>query len=288
MRVAGISDVARQRAHATAAETAPTPDLRIVPVAALRPHEDHDSQRALPLLERLRSAEVFTNPVIAAPIDGSSDLVVLDGSNRVYCFTELGLPHILVQVVEYDTPWLELGVWNHVVSDLSCDGLLLLVGGLEGVAVGSDAAERPLATLVKTDGARHVLVAATSSIRDRRALLREVVHLYQQRGTLNRTAHSDPVQAFTDFPDAAFAVLFPLFSPAEIIEAAVTGAYLPPGISRHIVHGRAVKLDYPLSALRDPDQSLDAKNAALQGWMHRKFANRGVRYYAESTYHFDE
>lgn len=272
----------------SAAKTAPTPVLRIVPVSALHPHEDHDSQRALPLIERLRSAETFTNPVIAAPIDGTADYVVLDGSNRHYCFTELGIPHILVQVVAYHTPWLELGVWNHVVSGLSTDDLIPLIDGLEGVAISADAVEQPLATLVRKDGARQTLVATTSDIRDRRALLREVVHLYQRHGKLHRTAHGNPALAFVDFPDAAFAVLFPHFTPDEIVETAVTGAYLPPGISRHIVHGRAVKLDYPMLALRDSQQSLDAKNAALQGWIHRKFANRAVRYYAESTYHFDE
>lgn len=288
MRVVETSSTTGQRSYATREATAPTPLLRIVPISALRPHEEHDSQRALPLLERLKAAEVFTNPVIVAPIGGSADYVVLDGSNRHYCFTELGIPHILVQVVEYGTPWLELGVWNHVVAGLSLDAFEPLIDGLEGVSLGAESVTSPLATVVSTDGKRKALVAGTLDLRERRALLREVVRLYQRRGVLNRTPHSEPASAFSDFPDASFVVLFPEFSPAEIIEAALTGAYLPPGISRHVVHGRAVKLDYPLSALRDPQQTIEAKNAALHAWIHQKFANRAVRYYAEPTYHFDE
>ena len=40
--------------------------------------------------------------------------------------------------------------------------------------------------------------------------------------------------------------------------------------------------------LRDPDTTLEQKNAALLAWMQTKLANRQVRYYAEATYQFDE
>ncbi|MCA9906825.1 MAG: hypothetical protein KC547_23380, partial [Anaerolineae bacterium] len=64
--------------------------------------------------------------------------------------------------------------------------------------------------------------------------------------------------------------------------------FLPPGISRHIVHGRAIRVNYPLDALRDSSLTLDDKNARLQDWIRHRLASRAVRYYAEATYQFDE
>ena len=90
------------------------------------------------------------------------------------------------------------------------------------------------------------------------------------------------------FPDANAVVHFPPYLPADIIEAAQHDAFLPPGISRHIVHGRAIRVNYPLDALRDPNTSLEQKNDDLLRWMQNKLANRQVRYYAEATYQFDE
>jgi hypothetical protein len=65
-------------------------------------------------------------------------------------------------------------------------------------------------------------------------------------------------------------------------------AYLPPGISRHIIHGRALKIQYPLDQLRDKVSSIEEKNTVLQHWVQEKLAHRHVRYYAEATYQFDE
>ena len=89
------------------------------------------------------------------------------------------------------------------------------------------------------------------------------------------------------YPDAIALVSFPRYQPRDIIEAAMQRAYLPPGVSRHIIHGRALKLNYPMCLLRE-DKALDEKNRELDAWMRDKLSQRGLRYYAESTWHFDE
>ncbi|MFN8448408.1 MAG: hypothetical protein U0521_07410 [Anaerolineae bacterium] len=54
------------------------------------------------------------------------------------------------------------------------------------------------------------------------------------------------------------------------------------------MHGRAIRVNYPLEALRDGTLTLEQKNADLLAWLQSKMANRQVRYYAEATYQFDE
>jgi hypothetical protein len=70
--------------------------------------------------------------------------------------------------------------------------------------------------------------------------------------------------------------------------AAQYKAFLPPGISRHIIHGRALRVNYPLDVLSDANKNLVSKNDDLNAWIQHKLANRQVRYYAEATYQFDE
>lgn len=280
---------------------APTPDLRIVPVGRLYPHEEHDAQRSGPLIEKIRGAEWFINPPVVAPMNDSgtdvstgegsgaeTDYVILDGANRHYCFSALGYPHILVQVVGYDSPFVALDVWNHVISGWKMETFFMQLRGLEGVSISEVPMISPLAWLAVPDGRRFSFHTRASGIHERNAVLREIVRLYQRQAVLNRTAQKDPAAVFPDYPDATGLMLFPRFEPRHVIEAALYMAYLPPGISRHIINGRAVRLNYPMAAVIDPQSPLDEKNAHLRLWMQRRFANRAIRYYAESTYQFDE
>jgi hypothetical protein len=83
-------------------------------------------------------------------------------------------------------------------------------------------------------------------------------------------------------------VVFPHYEPAEILVAARDGVHLPPGITRHIIRGRAMRLNYPLDALQDNGDSLEVKNLQLQAWIQERSAAKRVRYYAEPTFLFDE
>src|SRR5690606_18867749 len=86
---------------------APLPDLRIVSASTLHPHEEHDSQRLLPLVERFRAEDYIINPPIVAPM-GASQFVILDGANRCHAFRALEYPHMLVQVAAYESGYVEL------------------------------------------------------------------------------------------------------------------------------------------------------------------------------------
>src|SRR5688500_12969377 len=88
-----------------------TPDLRIVPLDLLIDHEYIAAQRTAPLAQRLQAEGLLKNPPIVAPLDldgGDERFVVLDGANRTTALHTLGYPHVLVQVVDYETPFVTL------------------------------------------------------------------------------------------------------------------------------------------------------------------------------------
>jgi hypothetical protein len=270
-----------------AKSTAPPPDLRILSIDCISPHEEHDSQRSEPLKKILSEAEFFTNPPIVAPM-GNDCYVVMDGANRYHCFRELGYPHLLVQVVDYKSDFVELGVWNHVIGDWDEETFVQHLHELPDATLKKGWDYRSVAQILLHNGSVLSLDACIETLAERNQTLRNLVHIYQRRARLSRTAHSDPTLIWPLFPDAIALVLFPLYKAQDITASAQQKAFLPPGISRHIIHGRALKLNYPMGKLIDKCTSLEAKNEEFQTWIREKLAQRQVRYYAESTYQFDE
>ncbi|MCY4464313.1 MAG: hypothetical protein OXE46_02115 [Chloroflexi bacterium] len=264
----------------------PPPDLRIVDIDAILPHETSDIQRSQPLMARLQEANHFTNPPLVAPaVNGK--FVLMDGSNRHVSLKALGFPHILVQVVAYESGTVELGIWKHIVADWDAASLRRGLESLPGVKITASQDERAIASLTLRDGSTFGIRAQVDSLHERNAALRTVVDAYHSSATLYRTTLTDSAQVWTLFPTGVALVTFPNYRPQDIIAAAMQRAYLPPGISRHIIHGRALNLRYPMQQLR-ADLPLQTKNRQLRDWLQAQFSRRSVRYYAEATYQFDE
>lgn len=262
---------------------APTPDLRIVTVESVLPHEEHDNQRAGPLIERLKQEAYIINPPIVAPID-KQHYVILDGANRCYAFQQLGYPHILVQVSSYNSGYVLLQTWSHIVSHWNGQAFLEHLAALQSIKITEGHDTNAIAHILLRDER----VLALHAPYERNAALREVVRLYQQNATLYRTTLSEPGRIWELYKNAIALVMFPQYQPADIIAAARYQAYLPAGVSRHIVHGRALRVNYPIPTLRDEHTPLPQKNQALRTWLQDRLAKRKVRYYAEATYQFDE
>jgi len=267
--------------------SAPTPDLRIIPASAPEAHEEHDSQRSEPLMEQLKAAETMTNPPLVTQVEDGR-YIILDGANRCYSFAALGIPHILVQVVSYTSGQVELKTWNHVVSRWNADELIRRVDNLNDVQRVDGQHKDAIAHIYLRDGSRCALLAPVQTVQERNAALRDFVRIYQRNAVLSRTPHNEPDEVWHLYSEANALVIFPSYEPRDIIEAARQRAYLPPGISRHIIHGRAPQLNYPMAHLWDESTSLEEKNGELQSWVTDKLMNRAVRYYAEATYQFSE
>jgi hypothetical protein len=272
------------------------PDLRIVPIGSLVPHETHDEQRSAPLTQRIRESGVWINPPVVAPM-GDDRFVILDGANRHHALRSLDYPHILVQVVDYEGGDVQLETWHHVIGDISWFEFLRNLRGLPSLKLARTdllsaraalARRELLAYAVLEDKCAYALDAATQSMSERTRILNRIVDTYKKRGTLNRINTDSLNIARKLYISAMAIVVFPHYEPAEILVAARDGVHLPPGITRHIIRGRAMRLNYPLDALRDNGDSLEVKNMQLQAWIQERSAAKRVRYYAEPTFLFDE
>ncbi|MFI5372126.1 MAG: ParB N-terminal domain-containing protein [Candidatus Eisenbacteria bacterium] len=275
------------------------PDLRFVEVGLLVPHEQHDDQRAEPLVRRLHELGVLKNPPIVAPLapDDPADtrFVVLDGANRVMAARLAGLPHMLVQVVRYDDPAIHLTTWHHALigpkrADL--ETMFAVVPGLEH----EDAEPRHARAVLARREAFAVVHAENQTIvlhggadlHARNTLLNAVVDGYRGRIPFHRVTSDWLGDARARFPEVTALVVFPHFEQAEVLELAVSGERLPAGITRHVIPWRALRVNVPLDRLADTGRTTAEKDAWFREWIQERVVQRRVRFYAESTVLFDE
>jgi hypothetical protein len=276
------------------------PDLRFVPTDAVFPHEYHDPQRSQPLVDRLKASGTLKNPPIVTQVgDGmrvEPRFVVLDGANRSTAARAAGWPHLLVQVVRYESPSVELFTWYHA---LTADARELLEHGLASMA-GLEIAHHDrlharallarreaLACVVLHEG--DVIVARGGrTLHERNELLNALVHLYQDKLPYTRVNSDSLSAARREHPDVQALVIFPRYDPSEVIDLASAGEYLPAGITRHLIRWRALRVNVPVAMCADAKMTLDEKSRWLETWTAERLTKRDVRFYEEPTVLYDE
>ena len=275
------------------------PDLRFVPVGSLLPHERHDPLRLQPLAMRIREQAVLKNPPVVAPLGpGGADerYVVLDGANRVGAACDAGLPHIVVQVVRYELPFVELRTWYHALGETGRAEFEAVARRVPGLACRSEdplhararlARREVLAIAAFSDGAV-LTFAGGRDLMERNELLNAIVDGYRDRQRFYRMSTDSLEAARSRYPEVTTLVVFPRFEPAEVVELATGGDLMPAGITRHLIRWRALRINVGLDQMADEVQGLDEKNRWLRERVQGQLALRQVRFYEESTVLFDE
>jgi hypothetical protein len=269
------------------------PDLRIVPLADLVLHEEADERRVAALERRLAADMILRNPPIVAPMpDGR--FVVLDGANRCSALLQMGLPDLIVQVVDYDQ--VALSTWYHLVVGCEPASMLQSMREVSGLAVEpTDLAtarqdlsdHRSLAYVVTPDGAVHSLMTARRDWVGAATLLRRAVATYKGQAHIHRIQSEDMDELKELYSEIAGLVVFPSYRPADILAMARKAAKLPSGITRHVIPRRALRLNLPLDVLW-ADTNRAEKNRWLAEWIRGRLQAGHVRFYEEPTVLFDE
>jgi hypothetical protein len=274
------------------------PTLRIVPSPNLVPHEWHDDQRSKPLIDKLRASGVLRNPPIVTPLpDGSGRYMVLDGANRTSALNHMGIPHALVQVVEANDPGLDLHTWNHVLWDWDAADFLGALRKMPDVelkdidpAVKRPQSRWPVKTLVwvqTPDNKAYIARSLPGDLASRARSLNKIAESYAKKASLDRTTAQQVSEVNGKYETLTAIVVYPPFTPQEVLQLCAQGVLLPPGITRFTVSPRALRVNYPLDELSS-NKSIEEKNRALERWANERVARKGVRYYAEPTVLYDE
>jgi hypothetical protein len=271
------------------------PNLRILPIDSLILHEDHDMQRTLPLVEKLRAQGILRNPPIVMPLnDGTNRYMVLDGANRVTSLRALEFPHIVAQVVAANDPHVNLQTWNHVVWGMppkSLAAALRKVKGIELVKVNPhkslDAPKYMPMQIRFPNGNFFLLKETPSDLPTHIQTMHNVVNCYKTRASLDRTSQT-LIDTFKHiYPDLTALIIFPNFKIKTVLKLASQNIMLPTGITRFTVSPRALHLNYPLHELSSA-KPIEYKQEYLNHWIEERVKKKGVRLYSEATFLFDE
>jgi len=271
------------------------PILEILPLSLMVLHENHDRQRTLPLVDKLRAQGILRNPPVVMPLaDGTGRYMVLDGANRVTALEEMEFPHIVVQVVQHDDPNVQLETWNHVVWATQADELLARIREVAGLKLmpierGSNKRDEMDCLPVEiqlADGQTYLTCTTKEGLR-LAAYLHGIVDAYKDKSFLDRTMQTD-VSYFKDvYSDLTALFIYPRFEVKFVLDLAGQGHVLPTGLTRFTVSPRALHLNYPLHELSS-GKPLEYKMAYLHHWVQERIKNKNVRYYAEATFLYDE
>ena len=270
------------------------PTLKILPINLLILHEDHDMQRTMPLVTKLRAQGILRNPPIVMPLsDGSERYMVLDGANRVTSLREMGFPHIVVQSVEPDDKNVTLQTWNHIVWGIDSQHLIESVRKVEVVKLKKvdpqksfDPPETIPVQIRLPDGSLYLAIPPAELI-DKVSALHGVVDCYKEIALLDRTSQTLSESFRTTYPDMTALVIFPRFDIPSVLYLAGQNCVLPTGITRFTISPRALHLNYPLHELSS-GKPIEYKEAYLQHWVVERIKNKSVRHYVEATFLFDE
>ena len=254
-----------------------TPDLRVAPLADLRRHEEVDPLRVARLEERIRSESIQVNPMVCVEADGM--LVVLDGATRTEALRGLGLEHAVVQVV--DPGDVDLGTWHHVVRQCSPMELLDRVR------------EDPKLELESDQGAPRVRLASgdVHSVTGREitpnATLSSLVAVYIGQWPVARVTDTDAAVTGSVFADWGAVIELPTLNVDDVMRAAVGDDLLPAGMTRFLIPGRALRLNFDLSVLESEGTTPD-KQRRLDELIERRSRDGRVRRYDETVFIYDD
>jgi hypothetical protein len=265
-------------------------NLRIVSSDTVRPHEIADPARERRIEARLRHDGLLRDPLIVGAVQGVNGYVLLDGTNRKRALANLGLPRVMVQIIDYgDEHAASLRAWCHL-AHISIDELTAGAGTIPHVAVhpvaelgATDALRAPGTMALLLSSSVQYVVSRLPTAGSTTAQLRTFVDLYEARMTRVDCSPEDVEERAQSLTADVTLVAFPGFSRSQVVTMALKGSLIPAGITRHVIlAGRALRVNLPLELLSGT-LDVDATSAALD----RHLAGLQPRIYQEPTVLFD-
>lgn len=269
--------------------------LEIVETDRVILHEESDPHRVERLDGLITEATILRNPPIVAEA-GNDMFVVLDGATRTTAIKQREIPHIAVQVVPYGSKSAEIGSWYHVLPKTQAEIVLSYVRqhpfSSEVVSVADARAklqsgECCVGVTTSQDNALVLYAPPDAETADLAATLRHVVSLYGGAGEIHRIVNEDLLDVVSKNEEGSGVVLFPTFTPAQIIQFATSKNVLPAGITRHLITGRALNVNVPIEILSS-NKTTAEKKTWLHSWITEKVMNKKARFYHESVFVFDD
>ncbi|MBI2952090.1 hypothetical protein HYY27_08350, partial [bacterium] len=209
----------------------------------------------------------------------------------------LGCRDALIQVVDYTSPDVDLDTWDHLIAGMPGDHLLDQIRSIDGdlrlIEMTVDKVQDLLArrdilcAITTMQDGRTWAVRQGAGLRSQVIYLNRIVAVYRGKVEIYRVDAEHIRNLTHDDRHPTALIAFPRYTKEEIVALTLADAKLPAGITRHLIAGRALRINLGLELLRS-DMSLKSKNVQLRDIIRQKVLDRKVRFYREPTFLFDE
>jgi len=261
------------------------PNIQIIAIEDLLIYENFDDRRTSYLLDKIKSDDIFINPILVAQCKDSDKFIVLDGINRQNVLRKLGISYIVAQVVDYfDENQISLLSNKHFFFELD-ENLIEKIKSLVGSnwqEINPEEAEelverQRIIGYVGLDSkcfsfGNHESLVKTTNI------LNSIVDLY-----LNDKDFSRLSESMTHPSGVKMEIGFRRFSPEEICNFFELSICLNSGITFHRPEISFLHVNMPLSLL-GLNNDLKTKNLKLKENINNIINNKNYRYYSQSVF----
>jgi len=266
--------------------TVKTPKLELkitlVETSSLHIHEEIIPRILEQLVEKIKSDNVWTDPVIV----DEKTMVVLDGMHRVAAAERLGFKYIPACLVDYDNPSIEVYAWSRVFKPIRRESKVLTVNYLEillkplstagyrsihipGLEAGFEMLNRRDIIGVLLQGKK--IVGLKSPVRDIKAIydrVKGIENIAVNKGfIIEYYTEKDAVKLAES---AEYVVLIPpVIRKNEVREVALRGEVFIHKATRHIIPARPLRVNVSLNLLTG-ELSLDKAREELVKCLSRR------------------
>lgn len=271
--------------------------LRVIDVEKIVPHENSDYSRVEPILQNIKKMQIFTNPILVAKV--KDDLYMqVDGMTRLFATKKLGLKSILAQIIDYnDHELVDVSTWCHL-SPIDEPAFLSQIKKIKNLIIAKAGGRYLRRRYIKDEGLGYLCsivfrnkniyrISIGGTLPQKVKALVDIVAIYKNnivRDILPDAANiSDIDFLFSIHQKCHSIVIFPTFTRHQVINTAVhNNTLLPAGLTRFIIKGRCLDVNFPVKYLKSNNSEAE-KNEILQQFLK----NKEYRTYAEPTIYFE-
>jgi hypothetical protein len=269
-------------------------ELRLIPTRGILLHEECEDDRAQKLLERFKYDKVLFNPLTVG--EYYDKLILIDGANRFEALRGSGCKIILAQIVNYNTPTIQVRSWFHYVPGLTINEVTgyLQKNGVEFTTPGFNEFSKGL----KRQKINHVGIVSrqkesvcikfNSNFREMLNGFCMLNEFYEKKYNYSRVNSDFKLRRIEDISSRdGLLFIYPEFKKKNIIKISGLKEKLPAGITRHLIPNRVLHIRFPISLLKRVGD-LKKRNEELQFIVDKKIEHKKVRLYKEPLLIFDE
>lgn len=264
--------------------------IKIVKTRSLVLHENFDKSRVEIIKQNISKTKLFTNPILVTKDIKSNNYVVLDGANRATALRELDIPFALVQEFDYMQEGVKLDRWCHELLVQSLNYWRGKFSKFVDFTLNTDNLD-----LIKKKHKKQIHILNDKEVYtaflpedllDLVELLNNISSVYIDKYFFER---KDVDSAITGslVDGQKTIIIYPKLLKEEVLKLVNNKKPIPSGISRHVIRGRALHINLPISTLKH-EGSLRQKNMILKKHLNNLIGTNRLRVYDGSVYLFDE